>query len=141
MGRASRRKKEVQELTKPVQRQHIWKPGDHPEDPDAYPESGWEYAHIVPFDSDPTNKTDRHTLGGGPESGMPCVHCGTMTRMVEEISPKDLLELSFKINTTQLEQVENKTLTLLICPACQAMTHFRTELLQPMREAWLAKQG
>lgn len=122
-----------------VRRQHIWTPGHHPNDPDAEAGSGWEYLKLVPEDSDPRNKTNKHTLGGGPESGIRCPHCGEMTHIVDEYKATDLLELVFRFTPEQRAQIADKTVSIVICPKCEGVMQFRTEILSPIRERWLTQ--
>ena len=119
---------------------HVWRPGHDPNDPDAYPESGWEYLKLIPPDSDPINKTDKHTLGGGPESGWKCPDCGEMTRIVDEYPATKLLEMVFTFTPQQRKQIANQTISLVLCPKCERMTQFRTEFIKAIREDWLSKK-
>lgn len=130
----------LSEPPREVRRIHLWRPGHDPNDPDAYPESGWQYATLRLPESETANKTDRHTLGGGPESGWPCTQCGEMTRIVDDYDVLTVLEQSFNLNDEQKEQVKDKSLLVLICPKCENLVHFRKEYLEPMREAWLKKK-
>lgn len=119
---------------------HLWKPGHDPNDPDAYEGSGWTYAKLVPPESDRENKTNKHTLSGGPESGWPCVECGEMTRIADEYKAVDLLSIAFSLSAEQKRGIEDGSILILLCPKCEAMTQFRKEFLTPIREKWLAKQ-
>jgi len=119
---------------------HLWKPGHDPNDPDAYEGSGWEYLHLLPPDSDTVNKTDKHTLGGGPESGWTCPDCGEMTRIVDEYKAAALLEMVFQFTPEQRKAIDDKTISIILCPKCQRMTQFRTEFIKAIRESWLNKK-
>lgn len=128
------------DFAQPVKKQHIWRPGHDPNDPDAYEGSGWDYIRLVPTDSDPRNKTNKHTLGGGPESGFPCPNCGDMTRIVDSYGADELLEQVFTFTPEQRAQIKDKKVYILVCPKCGNMIQFRAEFLEPMRQRWLAKQ-
>ncbi len=119
---------------------HIWRPGHDPNDPDAYEGSGWEYLKLVPPDSDPTNKTNKHTLSGGPESGWTCPDCGEMTRIVDEYEVTKLLEMVFTFSPEQKKQLIDQTISIILCPKCERMTQFRTDYINAVREDWLSKE-
>ena len=75
-----------------VQRIHRWKPGHDPNDPDAAQGSGWQYIHLSgDTPADTRDKRDKYKKGGGPESGLPCMHCGEMTRIVDEVPALEII--------------------------------------------------
>lgn len=133
--------RKVLDFAEPVRKAHIWRPGHDPNDPDAYEGSGWEYVKLLPLETDPTNKTDRHTKGGGPESGFPCQNCGEMTRIADEYAVTQLLEMVFRFTNEQREQIKDKKVYILICPKCESVVQFRKEFLDAVRERWLAEGG
>ena len=132
-----------------VQRIHLWKPGHDPNDPDAYKGSGWEYIHISgDTPADTQDKRNKYKMGGGPESGIPCV-CGEMTRIVEEVSVLTIIEQNVVVNgqkteitfsPEQKERFAKEKVAILLCPKCESITQFRAALIAPARERWLAKQ-
>jgi hypothetical protein len=142
---------EANELTKPVERQHIWMPGHHPDDPDAHPESGYEYIKLSPeIAPDTRDLRNKYKAGGGPESGYPCMHCGDMTRIVEEVSALVLLSQpalvdgewkSVQFTDEQKEKFRDKMIAVLMCPKCEAITQMRADVVRTLRTRWLEKEG
>ncbi len=124
-----------------VRRIHTWKPGQDPNDPDAYEGSGWEYLHLsgnTPADT--RDKRDKFKKGGGPESGLPCMHCGEITRIVDEVSALDIIEQEFAVSDPEKrEQLRHERVAILLCPKCESITHFRADVIQHMRNKWLEK--
>lgn len=120
--------------TRKVQRQHRWKWGHDPQDPDADPDSGWTYIKLE--QKEPTVPNQRHLLKGGPESGMPCQKCGEMTRIAGEMTAEDI------INQPEVEVVNRHTLTekdmkrlretvilALACPKCETVIQMQKEFV------------
>lgn len=133
-----------------VQRQHIWTPGHDPNDPDAYPGSGYVYLKLSPeVAPDTRDLRDKYRKGGGPESGIPCMHCGDMTRIVEEVSALEVLGQptledgewkTVEFTEEQKEKFRDKELAILMCPQCGSITQMRADVVKATRSRWLEKQ-
>lgn len=125
-----------------VQRIHKWKPGHDPADPDADPKSGWQYLKLSgDTPPDTRDKRDKFKKGGGPESGMPCMHCGEMTRIVDEVSALEIIEQEYVItNKEARKRLLKEKVAILICPRCESVTQFRADAIRHMRNKWLEKQ-
>lgn len=120
-----------------VQRQHLWKFGEHPSDPDADPESGWTYLNLKPPESDRTIKTTREMLAGGVPSGMPCT-CGSMTQWVQTVSALKMLEEGgYTFDNARREEFKNAQVAILICPRCEAVTQMQYDVAKAIRERYV----
>jgi hypothetical protein len=107
---------------------HIWRPGHNPNDPDADPESGWEYITLKPLEGgDLEDHLDKYKKGGGPESGMPCMNCWSMTRIVDEVPALDILDKSYTLRDEQRETLKNERICIILCPQCESITHMRSD--------------
>lgn len=114
-----------------IQRQHRWKLGTDPADPDADPDSGYTYLNIEWVEAGETPPDQRHLLGGGPGSGFPCERCGQETRIVAERSAKEILEQPEVglVNAEQMrkedwERLEGTKIVVLGCPGCGKLYQF-----------------
>ena len=67
-----------------------WKPGHDPNDDDAHPDSGWEYAKII--ENEVVPEGPKVTGTGGPEAGMLCFTCGLQMRVIQTFHPKEMLD-------------------------------------------------
>jgi hypothetical protein len=142
-----KRKKKVEK--REVDRIHRWKPGHDPQDPDAVPGSPWTYLKLSgDYPADTRDKRNALKLGGGPESGIPCMYDGEMTHIVDEISALDVLEQAVVLNgeearieftPEQKERFRSARLSILMCPHGH-VTQFRADIIKATRERWLAKQ-
>jgi hypothetical protein len=107
---------------------HIWKPGHDPNDPDAEPGSGWEYVTLKPLQGgDSEDKLDKYKKGGGPESGLPCMTCRTMTRIVDEVPALDILDKTFTIPPERRDELKDERVAIIMCPQCESITHMRAD--------------
>lgn len=112
---------------------HIWKPGHSPNDPDAEPGTGWEYITLRDLPGgDPEDKLDKYKKGGGPESGMPCMNCLKMTRIVDEVSALDILDKTFAIPDAKREALAAERVAILLCPTCESITQMRADAARSM---------
>lgn len=162
MGKASRRKKAAKEGTgaialapsesafaQAVQRIHHWKPGQDPNDPDAYEGSGWTYLQLSgDYQSDVKDRRDKYKKAGGPESGYTCL-CGEMTRIVDEVTAYDIFQQNFVFNGEQMaykftdeqkRKLQDAKVAILLCPKCERITQFRAELIPALRMKYLEEQ-
>jgi hypothetical protein len=107
---------------------HIWKPGHDPNDPDAVEGSPWQYITLKPLTGgDPEDKLDKYKKGGGPESGMPCMNCWEMTRIVDEVSALDILDKTFNIPEARRAEFAGKRIAILLCPKCESITQMQAD--------------
>jgi len=72
-----------------VQRQHKWRHGHDPQDDEATPESGWEFATIKPPES---SAHVEEAPSGGPDTRIPCQRCGYTYRAVASCTIRESLE-------------------------------------------------
>ena len=121
---------------------HIWKPGHDPNDPDAHPDSGWEYITIREAAGDTTFKNDKYTKGGGPESGLPCMNCQAMTRIVDEVPVLDILDQNVEVDgegmklsftPEQRARYAKEKVAILLCPQCDSITQMRADIVKVLR--------
>ncbi len=94
-----------------VQRQHHWKWGQDPNDPDAYEGSPWEYIKVPgpepePYEPEPAPKYQTDT-------GVTCFECGHNTYRIIDDKPVDLVR-GWGIGREELHD----TKVLLACPNC-----------------------
>lgn len=121
-----------------IDRRFHWKFGHDPNDDDAREDSGWKYINIERVT--PALPTDKESLGGGPESGIPCQNipqgsreiCGAMTRIVKEMTVQQMLEqpgveVQGTPDYTKID--DDDTLLILMCPRCNAAMHWRRRFL------------
>ncbi len=125
-----------------VRRQHIWKFNQHPADDDADPASPWRYVNLQPLETDTTIKTTREMLGGGIDSGLPCV-CGEMNKWVQTVSAIRMLEQAgFNIRSKAHQGMLAKAaVAILVCPKCERVTQAPLEMAQRMRSAFESRRG
>lgn len=133
----------LQPDTREVKRIHTWKPGTDPNDPDAQQGSGWEYIKLSgDYETDTRDKRDKYKKGGGPESGCPCMHCGDMTRIVDEVSALTIIEQDYQVTDPEKrKQLLNEKVAILLCPKCESITQFRADVIQDMRRRWVEKNA
>ncbi len=123
-----------------VHRQHIWKFNEHPYDDDATPESPWRYVNLQPEATDTTIKTTRDMLPGGLESGLPCV-CGTMTRWVQTVSVRKMLEeAQYELKPEMQERFEKMGVAIMACPNCDRITQAPLDAAKTMRAQFEARR-
>lgn len=127
--------------TRSIQRQHHWAWGHDPQDPDAEEESGWVYAKLEAGDTLPPDQ--RHLLGGGPESGMPCQGCGEMTRIAGSSTAKAIVEqpevelLNKETITDQdWKRLEQTEVLILACPKCNRLIQMLKQFVPRIRGAY-----
>jgi len=87
--RAEREERGV--LPRAIERHHRFRFGHDPNDDDATPASGWEYATVVPGPRQPLGPP---ILGqGGPDSGLNCQvgGCKHRLRIIDEFGPGEIL--------------------------------------------------
>ena len=112
---------------------HFWRPGHDPNDPDAVKGSPWEFITLRPLQGgDPEDQLDKYKKGGGPESGMPCMNCWSMTRIVDEVAALDILDKTFTIPDTKRAALEKERIAILMCPQCESITQMRADAARSM---------
>lgn len=117
MSRKQRRQQE-RERRREVQRQHRWRPGQYPGDPDAG-NPKVEYRNLgrmIEEDAARAPKPALWTPGSGPESGMPCPNCGGPTYIIDSKTASEILE-PFVQGGQMMREVTEKILALA-CPQC-----------------------
>ncbi len=124
-----------------VQKQHIWKWGDNPEDESQQDETGWQRFKLIPLDTDKTIKTTREMLAGGVASGLPCT-CGTMTMWVQTVTALKMME---EAGVEVKEETHRRTLkdtivAIFVCPNCEAITQAPEQTAKAMRASFLNRR-
>lgn len=137
MSERSREKKR----RRAVQRQHAWHLGQNPEDPDTG-NPNVEFVNLGEL-RERDRKRDAEAEAAlatwephaGPESGMPCPTCGTMTRIVAEKLPQEILTPAGLIvpSGSVPESMKEKILALA-CPRCD-------RVVIQLRESALPRRG
>ncbi len=105
-----------------------WKPGHDPNDDDAHPDSGWEYAKIIENEVLPEGPAV--TGQRGAEAGMPCFVCKLPMRVIQTFHPKEILSYAITGQDLLIPR-EADRVCILKCPNEHAM-QFRESLL-PIR--------
>lgn len=119
---------------------HIWKPGHDPNDPDAYVGSGWEYLTLKSLESSAEPRNDKYAKAGGPESGLPCMHCHEMTRIVDDVPALDFFDSTVDFTEEQKKKFADARVAILLCPKCESITQMRADVVQVLRTKWLLRQ-
>lgn len=131
-------KKADQVDTRAIRRQHRFKPGHGPHDDN--PHEPWATLNLK---FDPPHEPDqRHLLSGGPESGVPCPRCDTMTRIAGEMSrweimnqfdPEQGIDVRpanvARISEARKKDLQKEMIVVLACPQCYLKLQFDAELL------------
>lgn len=102
----------------------------------AEPGSGEVYIKIEGHEGAETEPDQRHLLGGGEESGVPCGQCGVVTRIAGEMSVWDIyhqpgVEVANMANMTEArrEELKKQIIVVLVCPQCHAKYQWDAEFL------------
>ncbi len=106
-----------------------WKPGHDPNDDDAHPDSGWEYAKLIENEVVPEGPAV--TGQRGPEAGIPCFTCGLPMRVVQSLHPKEILDYAVT-GTDLILPKDVDRVCILKCPNDHAPMQFRESFL-PIR--------
>ena len=114
--------------------QHRWKHGEDPHDPEADPESGWEY---VKLEAPENEAVHPHPFEGmtGPDSGVRCFRCKSVNyRVVDERTP-----LQMAVTQPDLEHglAMNRPIDFrrmpgalaLLCPQCEHFAQVATPIV------------
>jgi hypothetical protein len=123
-----------------VQKQHIWKWGDNPEDESQQDEKGWQRFKLAPLDTDKTIKTTREMLAGGVASGLPCT-CGEILQWVQTVSAlKMMIEAGWSIKSDEQRQtLANTEVAILVCQKCERVTQAQASIIKTLRAGWLSE--
>ncbi len=120
---------------------HVWRPGHSPNDPDAESGTGWEYITLRDLPGgDPEDKLDKYKKGGGAESGLPCMNCRTMTRIVDEVAVLDILDKTFDIPEEKRAALKDERIAILLCPQCESITQMRADAARSLSTRYALKQ-
>lgn len=134
MSRKNQRKRRA------VQRQHAWRLGQNPSDPDAG-NPNVEFVNIGELierdrkrDAEAEAALARWEAHAGPESGMPCPTCGMMTRIVAEKLLQEILTPAGLILPSSVapKELQEKILALA-CPRCDRVVMQLRESALPRR--------
>ncbi len=130
-------KQEKHDLTpnpRAIKRQHKWVLGHDPADQDDYHDPNVEYLDIEYYE--PSDPDQRDRLYGGPESGIPCHRCNTMTRICGETNQWEVMNQPGVqiVNRESISEARQKELleeiiVILVCPQCYAKFQWLAELL------------
>lgn len=113
-----------------VDRHHKWKFGHDPEDSDADPNSPWLYVNLEAQEEALVNQ--KATLKGGPESGIKCFDCGTITRIAGEASVEEILApLGYR--PPEGSSPPKEPILICVCPKCERVTQWRRSFLERAR--------
>ncbi len=117
-----------------IKRQHRWRLGHDPVDQDDYHDPNIEYLDIDYYE--PTDPDQRGRLQGGPESGVPCQRCGTMTRICGETNQWEIMNQEGvqivnpeSITDSRKKELREEIVVILVCPQCKLKTQWLANLL------------
>ncbi len=117
-----------------IRRQHKWALGHDPIDSDDYHNPNIEYLDIDYYE--PTDPDQRDRLHGGPESGVPCQRCGTMTRICGETNQWEIMNQEGvqivnpeSITDSRKKELQEEIVVILVCPQCKLKTQWLANLL------------
>jgi len=121
-------------------RKHWWRLGQNPRDPDT-DNPNVEYVNLGEMierdqkrDEEAEASLARWEPSGGPESGIPCLDCGQMTRIVASKLPSEILTPAGLIvpNSGSAPDLQDRILALA-CPRCQRVVLQMRESALPRR--------
>lgn len=128
-------KKELMIDPRRIKRQHRWKLGHDPADQDDYDDPNVVYLNVEQHEED-NDPDQRHLLSGGPESGLACERCGTMTHVVGEMSrwdiynqPKVSLVNRDSLTEKRIEELKQEMICILKCSNCSKTYQWDCSLL------------
>jgi hypothetical protein len=125
-------RKEDEVNPRAIRRQHRWKAGHEPDY--LEPESGWKYVQIeLESNADPDQRDELH---GGPESGLPCSRCNTMTNVCGETTMWDIYNQE-NVSVVNLDdmtdsrrsELREMSVVILCCPECKLKSQWLEEFL------------
>jgi hypothetical protein len=115
-----------------IRRQHRFKPGHEPDY--LEPESGWKYVRLEQESDAEPDQLD--LLTGGPESGLPCERCGTMTVVGGETTMWEIYQQENvsvvnidDITESRRQELQETIVVILVCPECKLKTQWLEEFL------------
>jgi hypothetical protein len=98
------------------------------------PSSGWRYVKIE-LESNP-EPDQRDQLHGGPDSGLPCERCDTMTRVCGETTmweiynqPNVSVVNLDEITEGRRQELQEMQVVILVCPQCKMKSQWLEEFL------------
>ncbi len=121
----NRRRKEQRHDPRKIHRQHRWKLAHDPAGQDEDDDPNVVYLKMDGREAPPTEPDQRHMLGGGTPSGIPCERCGTETSIVGEMSVWDIyhqpgVEVTNLADMTdeRRRELQEQIIVVLKCPQC-----------------------
>ena len=137
--RLQREKRDLAIDPRKIRRQHRWKLGHDPADPDT--DGADPNVRYITIDYyDPLIPDQRGKLTGGPVSGMPCAKCGGMTNIVGHMTKADILrqpEVGIAnlddITKERWKELEADEILVLGCPKCQALIQMEEMFVPSIR--------
>lgn len=120
-----------------IDRHHRFPLGQDPNDPDTgNPNVEFhELGKLVEADEKAAAEADaklpRWKQQGGPESGMPCLECGAMTRIVDEKKPAEILGGAglVDLHGTPFSEQMQESIYALVCPNCDSVIQMRASAM------------
>lgn len=109
-----------------VKRQHHWRWGHDPNDPDAYEGSPWQYIHIDPA---PIPSPPPEVKLTGPDSEVTCFECHHNTyRIIKRME----VVLVHGWGGHRVEEHDAKL--MLACPNCKSRVQFYESMLERIKK-------
>lgn len=131
-GNCTRNKRKYQGRDpRQIDRHHHWKHGHDPSDDDAQLGSPYEYIKLERQNA-VAPVTGREELRGGPESGVKCLNCGTMTRIAADRTVEQMLKATGYVPPAGTVAPKDR-IYILVCPSCQEVMQWRQEFLERER--------